>query len=121
MTRTKVILVIEDEPSILALLCDLLEGEGYQVHTATDGQSGLGRLAEAAPDLVLCDVMMPGMDGRAVCSAIYNNRSYRSIPIILMSAVAESSLGLDSAQYSAFMPKPINLDALLGLIERLTP
>lgn len=113
----KTILIIEDEPSILALLCDLLEGEGYTVRTATNGQEGLASMRAQLPDLVLCDVMMPGMDGRAVYQAMQAHPALCKLPLLFMSAVTEHSLGLDREAYSAFLPKPLDLEQLLQLLQ----
>src|SRR5262245_51002914 len=64
------LLIIEDELPMRTALKDCLEGEGYRVLTATDGQSGLERAIEEQPDLILLDIMMPRVDGFAVCAEL---------------------------------------------------
>ena len=67
MTDGHTVLVVEDEADIREMLTLLLEGEGYAVHQAEDGLRAVAVLEELIPDLVLLDIMMPGMDGHAVC------------------------------------------------------
>ncbi len=80
------ILVVDDEPAIAEMLQDILEYEGYQVVTAGNGHEGLACVAAVRPQLVLSDVMMPGLDGRAFCRALQADPRYRGIPVVLMSA-----------------------------------
>ena len=111
------ILVVEDEASITELLRLVLEDEGYRVVAAADGREGLARLAEERPHLVLSDVMMPAMDGRDLARAMYADRAYRRIPLVLMSAAGEAIVG--DAPCAAFLSKPFDLDQLLTTIGRL--
>ena len=112
------ILVVDDEPAIAGMLQDLLEDEGYHVVTAGNGQEGLACLPEARPQLVLSDVMMPGLDGRAFCRALQADPTYRSIPVVLMSAAAAPD-ARDGCTYAAFVHKPFDLDTLVGTITRV--
>jgi two-component system alkaline phosphatase synthesis response regulator PhoP len=114
----KTILIIDDEPAILEVLSAVLEDEGYSPLTAANGQEGLARLADRLPDLVLCDVMMPIMDGREVCRAMQNNARYRSVPIVLMSA-ANSALSNEECPQAFLLSKPFELDEILDLVQRL--
>ncbi len=114
----KTILVIDDEVILAEMLQALLEDEGYQVVTARNGREGLERLAEHHPDLILCDVMMPLLDGRELCRQVQARPEYGSMPIILMSA-ASAAAGLDDCQYAAFLSKPFDLDDLLNTINNL--
>ena len=112
----KTILVVEDEEAIASLVATVLEEEGYRVVTAANGREGLARLAESRPDLVLCDVMMPILDGREMYRAMRDDPAYRSIPVVLMSAGGESSVrGADAA----FLAKPFDLDTLLNVLTPL--
>jgi len=81
MTR---ILIVEDEPNMVAGLRDNFEYEGYEVLTASDGAEGLGRALNDAPDLVVLDVMMPKMSGLDVCKQLKAKRP--SIPVIMLTA-----------------------------------
>src|SRR5215218_2266377 len=78
----KTILIIEDERVIADILSTVLEDEGYKVHVADNGKEGLASLKAVHPDLVLCDLMMPVADGRAVGYAMSANPDYKSIPLI---------------------------------------
>src|SRR5579885_1072524 len=82
----KTILVVEDEFAIADMLSSLLEDEGYRVILASNGQEGLARLAETRPNTVLCDVMMPIMDGRQLRKTMKADPSFKDVPIVLMSA-----------------------------------
>jgi two-component system alkaline phosphatase synthesis response regulator PhoP len=114
-----VILIVDDEPSITNLLAALLEDEGHQVSTASNGREGLAHLEKVKPDLVLSDVMMPILDGRALCQAMHANPSYQAIPIILMSAAIEGNISSE-CKYAAFLKKPFNLDTVLELVGKVT-
>jgi DNA-binding response OmpR family regulator len=83
---SKRILVVDDEPSILLSLEFLMEQEGYDVHTATDGEEALQAVHEKLPDLILLDVMMPKRDGFEVCQTIRANPEWQEIRIIMLTA-----------------------------------
>jgi len=70
VTGSPEILVVDDEPQLCIALHRILEMEGYQVRTASDGETALGLIKEKQPDVVLLDVIMPGMDGREVCRQV---------------------------------------------------
>jgi DNA-binding NtrC family response regulator len=80
------ILLVDDTPANLHLLCELLEARGYNVSIALSGQAALEIAREAAPDLILLDVMMPGMDGYEVCRRLKAEGRTRSIPVIFVTA-----------------------------------
>ena len=83
---SKRILVVDDEPSILLSLEFLMEQEGYDVRTATDGEEALQAVHEKLPDLILLDVMMPKRDGFEVCQTIRANPEWKEIRIIMLTA-----------------------------------
>lgn len=83
---SKRILVVDDEPSILLSLEFLMEQEGYDVYTATDGDEALQALGEKLPDLILLDVMMPKRDGFEVCQIIRDNPEWKGVRIIMLTA-----------------------------------
>jgi CheY-like chemotaxis protein len=111
----KTILVIEDEDSIIDLLNMLLVDEGYHVITARNGREGLMRLAESLPTLILCDVMMPVMNGLEFCQEVQSHAEYHSIPIILMSAVGQK-IRSEGCPPAAFLEKPFDIDRLLDTL-----
>jgi CheY-like chemotaxis protein len=114
----KRILIVDDEPSIRDMLSGFLRDEDYQVATASSGQQALEIVSAAIPDLVLLDVMMPGLDGRAVSQRLRQNPDTRKMPVILMSAASQ----IDPHEYGAdvFLSKPFDLFRLLEVIESLT-
>ena len=83
---SKKVLVVDDEPSILLSLEFLMEQEGYDVHTATDGEEALQEVHKKIPDLILLDVMMPKRDGFEVCQTIRANPEWKEIRIIMLTA-----------------------------------
>lgn len=114
------ILVIDDEPAIVDILSSILEDEGYDVLTAHNGREGLVRIAETLPDLIVCDVMMPLLDGRDMCRTLQKNSTHARIPVILMSAARDAGSRAD-CNYAAFVPKPFDLDGILTTIARFLP
>ena len=70
VTESPEILVVDDEPQLCTALQRILNMEGYEVRTASDGETALGLVKEKQPDVVLLDVIMPGMDGREVCRRV---------------------------------------------------
>ena len=115
---TSRILIIEDDEAILKFLRRGLAYEGYQVDTAIDGQSGLALARDYPPDLVVLDLMLPGIDGLEVCRRL---RSGGPVPILILTAkdtVNDRVLGLDMGT-DDYMVKPFNLDELLARVRAL--
>jgi CheY-like chemotaxis protein len=81
------ILVVDDTPLNVKLLADLLGTKGYRTVTAASGPEALEKLAAEAPDLVLLDVMMPGMSGYEVCAAIRTDPAHAMLPVVLVTAL----------------------------------
>jgi DNA-binding response OmpR family regulator len=127
MTAAKKILIVEDERDILHLVKHYLEKEGYRVSTAATGAEGL-KLAKADhPDLLILDLMLPGMDGLEVCKRLRADQPTAALPIIMLTAKAEESdtvigleLGADDYVTKPFSPKALvaRVKALLRRIER---
>jgi len=114
----KTILVVDDEVVLVEILSAVLEDAGYRVRGASNGREGLKALAEEHPDLVLCDVMMPVLDGREVCRAMSADPQYRRIPLVMMSA-APQAMAAAECRYAALVAKPFDLDTLLSLVGQL--
>lgn len=85
-----VVLVVDDAPSSLGMLCDTLEGEGYTVLVARDGAAALQRLELVAPDAILLDAVMPGLSGFDTCRQIKANPALAHIPVIFMTGLSET-------------------------------
>ncbi len=112
------VLVIDDEPPI-RLLCRVnLEAEGMEVLEAPDGPSGVAAAREQAPDVILLDVMMPGLDGWRVAEALLDDPATRDVPIIFLTARAEfrdRARGLDIGGVD-YVTKPFNPLELAPLV-----
>ncbi len=124
---SKKILIVEDERDILHLVKHYLEKEGYRVSTAATGAEGLTLAKSDHPDLLVLDLMLPGMDGLEVCKRLRADQPTASLPIIMLTAKAEESdtvigleLGADDYVTKPFSPKALvaRVKALLRRIER---
>jgi len=117
------ILVIEDEPDILEVLQYNLEREGHKVIACRNGEQGLSRIRTDNPDLVILDLMLPGMDGVEVCRQVKSDPVTRGIPIIMVTAKAEESdivlgLGIGADDYLAKPFSPRELVARVKVVLR---
>ncbi len=103
------LLIVDDEPQVRKLLETLLRHEGYETLSASNGEEALRLVAQQPPDLVLLDIMMPGMDGYEVASQLKGNPATANIPIIMLSALSESSARVSGLETGAeeFISKPI--------------
>lgn len=115
----KKILVIEDDSGIREGICQILETEGFMVESAPDGNSGVEKAISLQPDIILCDVVMPGMDGYEVISRLRENTLTDTIPFVFLTGKSEPddirrgmNLGADDYLY-----KPFSADELLSAIQ----
>lgn len=113
------ICVIDDHPENVFILQDRLERAGFEVITAYDGESGLQKIREEMPDLVLLDVMMPGVSGFEVCKTITTDDTIKHIPVILLTALTSTEDLEQGLQAGAFdyVKKPFNRAELLARIK----
>lgn len=122
MASLKRVLIVDDLIDNLFLTQTFLEAEGYQVETANSGKQALIKVWESPPELILLDVMMPGMDGYEVVRQIRQNSALASIPILLLTAHDESTVAKDlELSISGFVRKPIDFDDLLSKIRSHLP
>ncbi len=113
----KKVLIVDDETVLRGIVGEALRDEGYATILAANGHEALDLLAAEHPDLVLMDVMMPGLDGREAYLAMRSRPDLPDIPVVMMStAIGPRHLDPDIAGY---LPKPFDLDRLLSLVERL--
>ena len=125
MAKSKV-LVIEDEPDILEVIQYNIEREGHKVIACRNGEQGLSRIRTDDPDLVILDLMLPGMDGAEVCRQVKADPVTRAIPIIMVTAKSEESdvvlgLGLGADDYIAKPFSPRELVARVNVALRRGP
>jgi DNA-binding NarL/FixJ family response regulator len=113
------LLLIEDDSTMLELLATALEFEGFAVHRAADGQTGIALARRHDPHLILCDVMMPGIDGYTVLATLRADPRLASIPFIFLTARGEMKdlrLGMVSGA-DDYLTKPVAIDELLAAIQ----
>src|SRR6185295_4775888 len=113
------ILIIEDETPMRTALEDVLEGEGYRALSAADGEIGLRKAVEEKPDLVLLDIMMPRLDGYAVCAEL--RRLENPVPVLMLTAkgqVEDRVTGLDAGA-DDYLVKPFSTEELLARVRAL--
>ncbi|MEC7583987.1 MAG: response regulator transcription factor [Planctomycetota bacterium] len=125
MAKSKV-LVIEDESDILEVIQYNLEREGHKVIPCRDGEEGLSRIRTDNPDLVILDLMLPGMDGVEVCQRVKSDPMTNSIPIIMVTAKGEEAdvvlgLGIGADDYITKPFSPKELVARIKVVMRRGP
>ena len=115
------VLVVDDDAVIRQLICVNLELEGFDVHTAEDGQDALDKVKDIAPDVITLDIMMPRMDGWETAARLRADPETAHIKVVLLSARAQESdlrrgrgLGVDE-----YLTKPFDPDDLIAVVERL--
>jgi len=121
------ILIVEDDPDIAELMARYLEKAGHRALRAASGVDGLARARAARPDLVVLDLMLPGMDGLSVCEALRGDPALAAVPVIMVTARGEESdkvagleLGADDYVTKPFSPKELvaRVGALLRRVQR---
>ena len=122
MTRGS-ILIVDDDPRLLHIVAMYLGIEGYDVSTAENGEDGLAQVEARAPDLVILDIMMPGMDGIETCKRIRSNTPTAEVPIVMFSALSSDDdierARVDGANH--LITKPFNLVGLGSVVKTFFP
>ena len=114
----KRILIVDDDEMVLMAVNELLGQEGYEVHTISSGAGALEQLDQDGYDLLLFDIIMPGMDGFELCKRIRKKERYRETPIVFLTAKSrdEDRAHRLDAGANLFLSKPISPDKLLEII-----
>ena len=112
------VMVVDDEPDLLETIQATLEMEGYECLVAYDGFRGLDRARTEKPDLIILDVMLPGLNGYKICRLLKFDEQYKHIPIIMLTAEAQEKDRLTGEETGAdyYMTKPFSSDKLIAKI-----
>jgi DNA-binding response OmpR family regulator len=117
------ILVVDDDPRLLHIVAMYLGIEGYEVMTAENGDDGLAKLQDRPPDLVILDIMMPGMDGIETCRRMRGHAPTADIPIVMFSALSSDD-DIERARVAGanhLITKPFNLVGLGSVVKTFFP
>jgi len=124
MADKKKVLLVDDDPDFVEAIKVIVESGGYDVRVAYDGAEGLEAVAKDKPDLIVLDVMMPVMNGHETCARLKADPATKSIPIILLTAVADrvttstyTHRDMLESEAEDYMPKPVEPAELLSLIK----
>jgi DNA-binding response OmpR family regulator len=112
------VLIIEDEATLANNLADKLRGEGFNVVTSADGEEGLDKVRAERPDLIVLDIMLPGLDGLSLCRIVRRDSSTAHIPIIMLTArgtEVDKIVGLESGA-DDYVVKPVALGEFLARV-----
>ena len=121
MVENKNILVVEDDPDIRELISFNLSNNGYQVFRAKDGESGIKKARKNLPDLILLDLMLPGIHGLDVCRIIKSDQETKDISIIMVSALGQEENIVEGLENGAddYITKPFSIKVLLARVNAL--
>ncbi len=120
MIKTKTILLVDDEPEFLQLLRMRVESGGYHVRTASGGAEALAAAEAELPNLILLDMMMPGMDGLETLRRLRRSPATAGVPVIMLTARGESRVILKAQESGAtdYLIKPCDSAELMAMIRR---
>ncbi|HKP66700.1 MAG TPA: response regulator, partial [Casimicrobiaceae bacterium] len=120
-TASGKVLVVDDTPTNVKLLADVLRVRGYTVTTATNGEDALSSIASDRPDLVLLDVMMPGISGYDVCRRLRSEAATALLPVVLVTSLDAQQERIKGIEAGAddFLNKPINQPELFARVRSL--
>jgi phosphate regulon transcriptional regulator PhoB len=119
--ESKKILVVDDEPDLVELVSYNLKKEGFKVSTAPDGEDGLEKARKGAFDLIILDLMLPGIQGVELCRMLRNNPKTESLPIIMLTAKGEMADKIRGLETGAddYMTKPFSPKELIARVKAL--
>ena len=118
MAQNKNILVVEDDPDIKELISFNLSNQGHQVFDANNGELGIEKAREKLPDLILLDLMLPGIHGLDVCRIIKADQETKDIPIIMVTAMGQEEDIVKGLETGAddYITKPFSIKVLLARV-----
>jgi two-component system, NtrC family, sensor kinase len=117
-TQKSAVLIVDDVPTNIKVLMDLLDESGFDISVAKSGESALEKVQKVSPDLILLDIMMPGIDGFETCSRLKANPQTKDIPVIFMTALSDPVDKVKGLQLGAvdYITKPIHQEEVLARI-----
>ncbi|MEX2555678.1 MAG: response regulator transcription factor [Actinomycetota bacterium] len=120
---TKRVLVVEDDEAVSHMIAQILRADGYESTVAAEGRSALAMLRPGSFDLVILDVMLPGMDGISILKSIREEPSLNAVPVLMLSAKTDDATTWAGwrAGCDYYMTKPFDPDELLSILKRLEP
>lgn len=118
--RARRVLVVEDERTIRRSIVGYLQDAGYTVDEAENGAEALTAMREAVPDVVVLDLLMPVMGGRAFLQACRQDVRLGAVPMVLLSAAHDLTKATEQLQPRASLAKPVDLDVLLAVVDRVS-
>ncbi|OVE82502.1 hypothetical protein BVY03_00810 [bacterium K02(2017)] len=114
-------LIVDDEEDLIMMLQLNLECKGFTVQSATNGKDGIKLAQSFQPDVIVLDIMMPGMDGWEVCAALQADPQTNNIPIVFLTASKESELQEKAQKLGTeIMFKPYEMDEIIDLLKKQT-
>jgi DNA-binding response OmpR family regulator len=116
MSRPRVLLA-DDDPRVLSVVSRYLALEGYEMSTVSDGEAAVATATADLPDLIILDIMMPGIDGIEACRRIRANATTAQTPVLMFSALSEEAEAARLAGADGMLPKPFNLPALAEAVK----
>ncbi len=117
MSAAPKVLIVDDDPDLLALMAETLDLEGYRVESAVNGARALDNVSRGMPDLILLDMKMPVMDGKEFTRRFREAHDHQA-PIVLVTAAADAGRSAAEIGVNGWLGKPFDLDALLDVVAR---
>ena len=117
--KSKSILIVDDSETNLVLLEAVLKDRNWDIHRARSAMVAMKMLSVNKPDLILLDLLMPGIDGQKMLKRMKSDDRYKNIPVIVVSAVTDKKIRKDCLEMGAiyYMPKPVKIKQLLEIIQ----
>lgn len=118
----KNILIIEDEYQIIKLISVILSKKGFEIDYCENGRDAIAKMHKVKPDLIIMDIMLPGIDGQTLTKQMSKDKSLSHIPVLIISSLKDAeTLFRDTSQIKGFISKPFTQDVMLEAVEKILP